>query len=58
MKKENLKSKSAIQKHKKYWNEDIKGVKKILKQKYFREVRKIDKMGGKALKPLAAITAI
>ncbi|WP_145404641.1 T7SS effector LXG polymorphic toxin [Staphylococcus epidermidis] len=60
LKKENLKSKSAIQKNiKKYWNEDIKGVAKDFKNKnILGKLGKLTKMGGKALKPLAAITAI
>ncbi|WP_239991018.1 T7SS effector LXG polymorphic toxin, partial [Staphylococcus arlettae] len=64
LKKENVQSKAAILKNiKKYWNEDIKGgVKEFSKdfknKNILGKLGKLSKIGGKALKPLAAIYAI
>ncbi|WP_241958688.1 T7SS effector LXG polymorphic toxin [Staphylococcus arlettae] len=63
-KKENVQSKAAILKNiKKYWNEDIKGgVKEFSKdfknKNILGKLGKLSKLGGKALKPLAALSAI
>ncbi|PTI28147.1 transposase [Mammaliicoccus vitulinus] len=64
LKKENIKSKSAILKNiKKYWNDDIKGAlkkfgKDFKNKNIIGKLGKLSKLGGKALKPLAAIAAI
>ncbi|WP_323703691.1 T7SS effector LXG polymorphic toxin [Mammaliicoccus sp. Dog046] len=63
-KKDNLKSKSAIEKNiKKYWNEDILGklkggFKEFKNSNILGKIGKLAKLGGKALKPLAVIAAL
>lgn len=63
-KKENLTSKTALKKNmSKFWNEDIKGGIKEFKLDFANKniigkLGKMLKLGGKALKPLAFVTAI